>query len=61
MQSSRHLLPDYPERSFSPATYERFLELPVWVVLAALWLSGAALLGSCVLILYVLGAGLPGA
>ena len=27
-------------------TYERFLELPVVVVLAVMWLAGAALLGS---------------
>ena len=60
MQSSRHLLPYYPERS-SLATYERFLELPVWAVLATLWLSGAALLGTCALMLYVLGTGLTGA
>jgi len=59
MQSPRDLVPYYPERP-SPATYERFLELPVWVVLALLWLSGVALLGSCALILYMLGMGLAG-
>ena len=32
--------------------YERFLELPVVVVLAVLWLAGTALLGSVALVLY---------
>jgi hypothetical protein len=32
--------------------YERFLEMPVGVVLALLWLAGAALPGSCALVLY---------
>jgi hypothetical protein len=35
--------------------YDRFMRLPCWVVLAALWLLGMALLGSGVLVLYVLG------
>ena len=35
--------------------YERFLELPVVVVLAVLWLTGATLLGSVVLVLYWTG------
>ena len=60
MQSPRDLVPHYSERP-SPATYERFLELPVWAVLAVLWLSGATLLGSCALTLYMLGTGLAGA
>jgi hypothetical protein len=34
--------------------YERFLELPVPVVLALLWLVGAALIGLGVLLLYML-------
>jgi hypothetical protein len=34
--------------------YGGFLGLPVPVVLTALWLAGMALLGSCVLALYVL-------
>ena len=34
--------------------YERFLGMPVPVVLSVLWLGGLALLGSCLLILYVL-------
>jgi hypothetical protein len=32
--------------------YERFLELPVVVVLAVMWLAGATLLGSIALVLY---------
>ncbi len=35
--------------------YERFLELPVVVVLAVLWMAGAALLGSIALVLYSVG------
>ena len=35
--------------------YERFLELPVVVVLAVMWLAGAALLGSIGLALYWTG------
>ena len=38
--------------------YERFLRMPVPVVLAVLWVTGMALLGSCVLVRYVLGASL---
>jgi hypothetical protein len=33
--------------------YERVLELPVPLVLAVLWLTGAALLGACALVLYL--------
>ena len=33
--------------------YERFLEMPGAFVLAALWVAGAALLGSCALVLYI--------
>lgn len=36
--------------------YERFLELPVTVVLVVLWLAGTALVGLCVLILYLSAA-----
>jgi hypothetical protein len=36
-------------------TYERFLELPVVVVLAVMWMVGAALLGSSALALYWTG------
>jgi hypothetical protein len=35
--------------------YERFLELPVVVVLAVMWVAGAALLGSVALALYSAG------
>jgi hypothetical protein len=41
---------------FIDATYGRFLELPVPVVLGVLWLAGMALLSWCVLMLYVLGS-----
>ena len=37
---------------------DRFLRLPIPVVLAALWLLGVALLGCGVLTLYVLGRSL---
>ena len=37
-------------------SYERFLELPVVGVLAAMWVAGVALLGSCALILYLFGS-----
>ena len=33
--------------------YERFLEMPVVVVLAVMWVAGAALLTSCALALYL--------
>jgi hypothetical protein len=33
--------------------YARFLELPVTLVLAVLWLAGAAFLGLCGLALYL--------
>jgi hypothetical protein len=36
--------------------YERFLEMPVLVVLAVLWVAGAALLGSLALALYMVGS-----
>ena len=36
--------------------YERFLELPHLVVLAVLWVAGAALLGSLALALYMVGS-----
>ena len=35
--------------------YERFLELPVAVVVAVLWLAGAVLTGTSVLVLYLGG------
>jgi hypothetical protein len=36
-------------------TFERFLELPVAVVLAVLWAAGAVLEGTVVLVLYLGG------
>ncbi len=36
--------------------YEGFLGLPVGVVLAATWVAGAALIGSCVLVMYMVGS-----
>ena len=36
--------------------YERFLELPVPLVLVTLWLAGLAILGSLGLVLYLYGA-----
>ncbi len=36
--------------------YERFLGMPVWVVLALMWAAGAALLGSCALVTYMVGS-----
>ena len=41
---------------FRDATYERFLRMPVAVVVVVVWLIGLALLSSCVLTLYTLGA-----
>ncbi len=48
-----------PSSSATPAplsvgigrVYEQFLELPVAFVLGVLWLAGAALMGSCALLL----------
>jgi nucleoside phosphorylase len=36
--------------------YEGFLEMPVAVVLVAMWVGGAALLGSCALALCMAGS-----
>jgi hypothetical protein len=36
--------------------YEWFLQLPVVIVLTVLWVAGAALLGSCALVLYMAGS-----
>lgn len=49
-------LSDSIPRHASPLAraYERFLELPVPIVLAALWLAGAAFMGACGLALYYL-------
>ncbi len=38
--------------------YERFLELPVAVVLGVMWLAGVALIGSCALVLYLVARAL---
>ena len=41
---------------FLGVSYERFLQMPVAVVLTVLWLGGMALLSSCVLLMfYTLG------
>ena len=40
------------------ATYERFLQMPVAVVVTVVWLMGLTLLSSGVLILYALGTSL---
>ena len=39
---------------FLGITFERFLGMPVPLVLSVLWLGGLVLLGSCVLMLYAL-------
>jgi hypothetical protein len=49
-QGARALLPPTVGQA-----YERFLGLPVVVVLAVMWLAGAALLGSVALVLYSTG------
>ena len=41
--------------------FRRFLEMPVPVVLAVMWLVGTAILGACVLTLYLLVAAITGA
>jgi hypothetical protein len=38
------------------SSYERFLELPVVVLLAVMWVAGVALLASCALIPYLCGS-----
>jgi hypothetical protein len=43
------------------SAYERFLEMPVPLVLASLWLGGVTLVGTCVLALYALVATVIGA
>ena len=51
-------LPGQQEEGPAVSSYERFLELPVPIVLAVMWVAGAALLGSCALTLYLLGPSL---
>jgi hypothetical protein len=41
-------------KGFISKAYERFLELPVPLVLAVLWFVGVALIGSCVMAFYLL-------
>jgi hypothetical protein len=50
----RYLHHASPSEGFVSVAYERFLEMPVGVVLAALWLVGMALVSLCVLMLYLL-------
>jgi hypothetical protein len=52
----RQALPGPQEAGIVVRSYERFLEMPVQIVLAVMWVAGAALLGSCALTLYVLGS-----
>ena len=62
-----HSVDAFPLRQAPPlggrvdGAYERFLEMPVPVVLASLWLGGVAMLGTCVLTLYLLAATSVGA
>ena len=53
----RQLRIDYKRRleQLLVGLYERFLQLPVAIALASLWVMGAALIGLCVLVLYLLG------
>ena len=45
---------DAPVSTGIGLAYERFLELPVAVVLLVLWVGGVALLGGCALVAYAL-------
>jgi len=36
--------------------YERFLELPVWVVLSVMCVGGVVLLGACALVVYAVAS-----
>jgi hypothetical protein len=47
-----------PSGGILGVAYERFLQMPVAVVLPVLWVAGMALLSLCVLMLYILGASL---
>jgi len=42
------------DKQFVSKAYEKFLDLPVPLVLAVCWSVGAALVGSCALALYML-------
>jgi hypothetical protein len=48
--------PAAPSPGWLARAYEGFLEMPVLVILALMWVAGAALLGSCALALYVVGS-----
>jgi hypothetical protein len=50
-----------PSWGLAARAYERFLGMPVWVVLGVVWVGGAALLSSCALALYVVGSLVVGA
>jgi hypothetical protein len=56
-EETRRLRAQPPADSIGGA-YERFLRMPVVVVLATLWLTGIALLGACALMVYLLGTSL---
>jgi hypothetical protein len=45
-------------KSLQDRAYERFLELPVFVVLAVLWLMGAVLLSACALGIFLYASAL---
>ena len=49
-------LPGQQEAGIGVRSYERFLEMPVRIVLAVMWMAGAALLSSCALTLYLFGS-----
>jgi hypothetical protein len=46
------------EEGILARSYERFLGLPVSIVLAMMWVAGVALLGSCAVTLHLLGSSL---
>lgn len=52
----RFVTPRVAQEAIAVRFYDRFLELPVAVVLALMWVAGAALLGSCALALYLSGS-----
>ncbi len=47
------------EEKVAVGRYERFLRMPVWFVLAVMWVGVAAVMGSSVLTLYLVGSLLP--
>ena len=56
IRASNPVAPQRPPASPAADAYGRFLELPVPVVLAALWLLGALLLGAAVTTAYLAAA-----